>query len=162
MACGDKYRNMIPQPPPGFDILDPDTWVITGWSAYADRKAAADRFAGYVQEAWNVYKDKAPAVDTYLEASVGEYFKRYQELPNSTWWDSTPDEQLVAMAQASAEDGTCMLERIETKLAKLDAGYESVPAQGTGGKGEGAGGLLLLLALGVGGYFLVKTRGGSE
>ena len=117
MACGEKFSHLVPKPVGLGDML--------GWSAYAERKAAADRVHGYVQESWAILKAKGGVASI---EGLSSYLAAYQELPGSTWFTATPDEQLVAMAQANAEDGTCMLEKLEAAT-----GSSPVPSSGTSG-----------------------------
>lgn len=117
MTCGDKFSHLVPKPVGPLDVF--------GWSAYAERKAAADRIHGYVQQTMDGRPELGESVD-----GMAEYLAAYKELPGSTWFTATPDEQLVAMAQANAEDGACMLEMLEDRT-----GATPVPASGTAGPG---------------------------
>ncbi len=117
MTCGEKFSHLVPKPVGPTDVF--------GWSAYAERKAAADRIHGYIEQALAA---KPAAADSI--SGLAKYRAAYEELPNSTWWTATPDEELVAMAQANAEDGACILELVEDRT-----GATPVPASGTAGGG---------------------------
>lgn len=118
LECGEKYAALVPD-----RISEMESWFGFGWSLYGERKAAADRIHGYVRNAWErLKKVEAPPItldglDTYLE--------NYDALPSSTWGSSLPDEQLVEMVQENAEDGACMLERIDERISKF--GGEAIP-----------------------------------
>ncbi len=159
MACGDKYSHLVPTPVEGFSITDPSTWIVTGWDAYAERKAAADKIQGYVQQQWAVLK-AMPGASSEVPG-LAQYLENYDELPSSTWWTSTPDEKLVAMAQANAQDGTCILEKLDGLTGK---GSSPVPGTGTaGGKSwlDSAASLLLVVGV-VGGLWWFSQKKGAS
>lgn len=174
MACGDKYRHLLKT----VDGRGPSNpcWAFCGVGDYDETRDVLLEIAAQVWKRWEYVLsteakleampvDKRPVASVYPERDqvlflVQDFAKKLEANPHPLIESANIGEltwsPAVARAWAAAEDGICVMERLDDVAAY----YDAKPLPGPTGKTTPAGGIGVVgwAALGLGAWWLISRR----